>query len=695
LLSVFFAAFNPHDYLYPGEENSSIEVKNISANGAFYSLVTIGGQEAFLLLDGKPVNDTGQVQSVLRASLHSEVSFDDKKTAITEGILKFNASRNKKIHPYSRYGVEDQCKLENVQNPCSTLSECIGTATMVCQIDPTVSCDAGLLGRAIYEFYPPSVQLSKDVSGALAEANSMTLDNAVGKLDAVKQKLPLIKSNAEKMSHSIIRYPAVSVGGTLWLASDPCNSNTYVNSHRDECGNIIGRCYPIPFDFSSLASAENAANTLSSSLAETESTTVVSQQITTATNDRIDFKVHSAIIAQYNAKLSAVNDKYPQIFAQVEKLRPILADDAFKSAVFKLDSKREAIELGISSKQYVGLDAKIAEYGKLALEANASMQNATEIYYAALKAQDASSDSLIEAEWAINAKDSGASSEFGKLKAKQVSLDSSFKPPLKSVQYVGLKADYNSLAKDAKSFTGNRARNILFSISGSAGKAGADSLLALASTVKPLDYKDRMKLAPSMPLWLLVLTGLSIVSLALAAFAGALVVFRGVFRQRLMMIVWVAALIAFFAVVGAGSAGAYVMLNQTSPGSTLAEFMSEVNSQGAAYVLVDTAGATDAAVASMDSCASKIAKSLREDGIKVSTYKVAGSKCFAEGKPTSKDADACLNSMSASGEPIFHLKYSATPKNPLFTLLVSKEAATSGDAAYMDKCIIQDAITNK
>lgn len=678
-------AFNPEDYLYPGEDASSIQTSEISALGETYTLVKIGGQEAFLLKGGVALTNSTSVYNAMRESILAGANFDARKAEIRQKIILFNSSRNRLVRPGSIFRVEQYCKLVTglVLTPCDTMDECVAAASLTCARYEGQACDAGILGRGMLEFSVPSMALDRDMRETLSLIDSMTVGDAPSKLDSIRSKLPQMRSNAERMSHSILRNPA---------PNDPCNQGSYSASHYQECYFLLGVCYPMEFDYSSLTAAENAASELGTAISPVASLEATAVQISTSTQERIDFKENSALIKEYTAKFEAAKRKHLAIVAEVERLSPLVSDAPFQSAANALITKGNDIERSIASKQFSGLDARIAEYSSLALAANATLPNASKSYGDTVKMQDAASDSLLEAEWAINPSDKAVVSDFGKLKARQGQLDASFRPPKTSAQYVSLQKNYSALASDAKSFTGGRARNLIFSISGAAGKSGTDSLLALASTVRPLPYKERVKLAPSMPPILLVLTSLSLVSLALVAFAGVLVAFRDVFRHKLFLALWVLALLGFFAVVGAGSVGAYLILNSSSPGSTLSEFMSDVRAGGAAYLLVDANAASADAVLAMESCAGKLSSTLKSEGIAVSTYKIAGTTCSIGGQPSKKTSDACLNAMA--GSPIFHLKYSQEPRAPQFSLLVSKEATVAGDSAYMARCQIEDAISN-
>ena len=95
LFGLSAAAFSPADYLFPSEDNVSINHVDFNDGGHSYSIIQLNGIDTFLTRDGELVTNESDIEDLLYTYYVNEHYPSQEELDELRGLIdKFNESRN-------------------------------------------------------------------------------------------------------------------------------------------------------------------------------------------------------------------------------------------------------------------------------------------------------------------------------------------------------------------------------------------------------------------------------------------------------------------------------------------------------------------------------------------------------------------------------------------------------------------------
>lgn len=676
-------AFNAAAYLYDGESTSMVTQTIITVQSGTYTLMTINGVDTFLLSEsGEPLTDASSIASILTEHETSALMPSDAEwAAVKDKLLEFNRSRNYK----TRFGPAEANCLQGTGlsfYPCETYATCMQTASLVCSLQPGSGCSPDLIATPILNYSLAVKALNTEMAAALKLHADLRADTASTTFSQMQIRITNIRSAATSIQKNILRFPE---------SGDRCPEGGFQG--------CIGLCPSAHFATAALDNASGALNAFSARAAPLEGVSALATSIATATRERLDFAATSAQALEWAPRWKAFKSKYEPLRVSASSLVPFVADPVFTDNYAVFNTKWTEMDQKIAKRDFNSIAAAYVAAEAAAAALNTSTKNALLPYNNALNAQNAASDALVQARWKTSSKISSAVAAYNALASRKNALDAQFKPPLTSAKYSALAGNYSALALDAQKYMDSQAQvsDTVSQVGSQFGAASVNGVFSLAAAVTPLSYSTRSSLAPIIPPFVLFLTDLAVVSVAVVMFVGVLVYFKGLFHNKAVLGLWMLGFFAFLFALGVGSIAIFAFVNSAASSGSFDEFLPNVMSSQASYVAIDQAGATPSQIASMSSCANFITAQVRKQfnkSAEIFTY--SGKDCKWLGKNTTANTangtmtrEQCFD--KAVGSPIFAL-HAGTPIDPKFSSVYVKQVDITGNEATFTRCEVGDVL---
>ncbi len=679
LLSSFsFAAFSVAPYLYSGESESSVTSVSFASSAGSATLYKIGGSEALLVVDGQIVSDKAQISPIIQKYYQDTYYLTPDELSELKGYAKaFNDSRNYK----TKYGPAEQiCYSSGTflsYKPCNDLATCMQTASLVCTITGSDGCMMDVLGNHILAYKKSIDKLVAADTKFQSALSSFSPATAATSLVLMDEAFAAMKEAADEVMQSKLRFP-----------------DTYAS-----CRDCLGICPEGHFDYAALTSGRSKVATLKQKVAPLAFLGTTVDKLAIATQERIDFRAGEEKAVILAPKFNAAKAKYGGLKAQAVEARELVSDKSFVSVADNFIAKGDDLEIMLSKRDFAGFDSALSSYETSGRTLAAMVNNSTASYMLAIEAQDSSGDSVLRAQWRVNRLSKASVDSYDALAEKKNKLDAQFLPPMTSSQYVALAGKYDSLTAEAKTYiaASEGAQESVFDLGNAFSRATVDGAMALASSITPVSFKTRQSFAKFVPPLVVAAVDLSILAVAVIAFAAIFYHFRHFFRNKLLISGWVLALLGFTFLLLVGSVGFYSIVMSTEKFTSFTDFMATVQSSSNVAIIVEEGGAPNEAITNMRTCADQVAEQVLLLGKQATKYYIDGNSCTrmipknGAGNSTTVTYDVttglsaatCLDSMP--DVPIFDLQYSNENMAPAFTTVVTKQAILKGDEGYYGK----------
>ena len=675
LLCVSFAQFDVSSYLYASEQNASVNYTSFSASNGNAKLVTVNGQEAMLLLNDTLLTDKAQISSVLGAYYTANFYPSASQLSQLQSYAQaFNASRNYA----TQFGPAETTCLRGVgllDKPCSDLTSCMQTASLVCYLNGASGCEADVLAPAILDYKQSTDKLSDGYSKFESAYNAIgpsTLPSSLSSMDAAFVEM---KSGADKIMQNDLRYPASG----------------------ETCYTCMGICPEGHFDYNSISKGRQAIASLQASTAPFALLSATVDKIALSVQQRQAYRAGEEEAAIYQPKLDAAEAAFGGLKSQAEEAKALVADSNFVAAANSFLDKQTQLEQNLDTRSFSGFDALLSSYQSAGRALALVVNNSTAAYRNAASAQDRAGDLIIEAEWRVNKLSSASVDAYNSLAARKNTLDGQFKPPESSAQYAALAGQYDNLSNDARAYiaTSSSFQDSVFGVGNTLGRASVDGVMGIASSMVPVSFQTRQGVAKYVPVLVVGAIDVAMLAVAIIAFVAVFYYFHGFFRSKLAISGWALTLLGFVFVLLIGSVGIYSIIANSDRFASYNEFYGAIQSSGQAAVIVEQTGVSDSTAKAMGACADQIASQMLLMNKTTSKYYINGNSCSSaipkNGSgpnatyivKTGLTSSACLNSMP--DVPIFDLYYSNSDQAPVFTTVVTKSATIKGDTAYYSK----------
>ncbi|MFH1094996.1 MAG: hypothetical protein V1728_02150 [Candidatus Micrarchaeota archaeon] len=673
------SAFDASAYLYDTENSATITSETLSGGNGAFTLYKIDGTPALLTSGDTLLTDQAQIEAALSLNYQNTVlPTSDESASIRADLLSFNDSRNIKTR-LAPYGIEYMCLQSTglISIPCDTSSACYGTANVVCGLYAAggggSGCYPEILAPLILDYSLDVSTLNDNIAPAFSSLSSLTPDNAQDALSTIQTRISALKAAAASLSSNELRFPEGSAA---------------------TCPNCIGLCASPQFDTASLDDANSKISTILTRMSSSGSPAATALQVAKSTSDRVAYQKNAQIYAIWAPKWNAFKANYSSLRDQALDLSNYVSDPNFTSAALTFSETWPKVESEVASRNFAGIETDFSSLQAAVPALQASIKQGAKPYATARSAQNNASDALIRARWETNAQDKPSVDSYNSLASRKKALDALFAPPMTSAQYANLSAKYAALQNDVEAHIAAQrgAAGSAYNVGGQFGQTAINGVFSLTDALLVLPASTRTQVAPVIPPFVLFLTDLALVAVALIVFIGVLLYFKPVFRNRGALGVWVVALFAFLFFLGIASVSMFLLINQSAHQGTLSDYLALVgNSGGASYVAIDQTGSSADTVAAMASCAGNISSQLKARFKNASTivFSYSGNAC-AWGSATNYTYPQCID--KTGGKPIIFLHYVKTAQPPEFSVVYQKQADAYGDAAYYQRCEIGDVI---
>lgn len=667
-------AFDFTPYLYTGESISDVTSITLSVSGnATYQLHSVKGIPTMLTADGAPLQDGAGIETVLRAHFSSAVMpTSDEVASLRSELLSFNASRNFK----TQYGPVEKVCLQYtglVSSPCDSFATCSVTANVVCGNFAAQGggggCYAEILTPLIYNYSTEVKVFNADVPTALSLLSSMSADNASASLSQFNDALARIKTAALLQAQNGLRFPVAG----------------------DKCPDCVGLCPATHFDTASLDNASAQARALATRIDAAGSVTTNAKAVAANTADRVAFRQSATQAAIWGAPWEEFKTKYAALHANATAMGLLINDPSITSVLTDFNNRWTAIDNRFTTHHLDGVEADITAIKSKVSALQALLVNGTKPYNDARIAQNHAGDLLTQARWSVHMSDKPSVAAYNTLAARKNALDANFTPPLTTGQYKKEQTAYAQLMNDTQSFISSQgsAAAPLNDLGGQFGQASINGVFSLTDALVPLSASTRTSIAPVIPPVVLFLTDLAVVSVGLVVFIALLVYLKPIFHSRVALSLLVVAMFAFLFVLGLGSVGLFIFINQSSTSGTVGDYVNLVAASNISYVAIDKSNSSDDAIAAMQTCATNISGQLKARLNKtVTLFSYDKSTCLLGNKTV--NTSKCLDQVAPY--PVMYLHYNKTAANPVFSVVYQKQTDAWGDAAYYTRCEIGDVL---
>ena len=680
LFSAPFAEFSMAPYMYSGENAAGVTVVSFASGNSTAKIIKVGGAETLLLLNDQIVTDKAQIGALLTKYYTDTYYLSPSELSSLKGYADaFNASRNYK----SRYGpVEKMCYSSGTflsYKSCNDLATCMQTASLVCAITGSDGCMVDVLATHILA-YKKSVDKLNDATAKFSTAYStFSTSTAATSLSSMDEAFVAMKAGADEIMQSKLRFPETTT-----------------------CRDCLGICPEAHFDYASLTSGRSKVATLKEKVAPLILLDTTISKLAISTQERIDFRAGEEKAVILAPKYAAANAKYGGLKAQAVEAKALVSDANFVTVADNFLSKGDEIEMKLSTRDFEGFDASLSSYETSGRTLAAMINNSTSAYRNTIEADDSAGDSILRAQWRVNRLSNASVTSYNALAEKKNKLDATLVPPMTSAQYISLAGKFDSLSSEAQTYVAasESAQESVFDFGNTFSRATVDGAMSLASSITPVSFKTRQSFAKFVPPLVVAAVDLSILAIAVIAFAAVFYHFRHFFRSKLMISGWVLTLLGFTFLLLVGSVGFYSIVMSTEKFTSFTEFMGTVQSSSSVAVIVDENGANSETVTNMRACADQVeaqARLLNKSSVK---YYISGNTCtrmipknstanstnaaiVKYDVTTGLSSSACLDAMP--DVPVFDLQYAKENVAPAFTTVVTKQAIVKGNDGYYAK----------
>lgn len=682
LLVGIACAFNASDYLYPYENGTIVSYSNFTLKGIKYSIVSLDGDETFLLKNGQILQNKSEIESATYSYyLSTYYPSDDDVDNLRDLIDAYNESRNdgQKFIGKEEYTcrsvlfIDGRVMAFNEKIYCRDPSDeklCNYSAMLMYQYlsslttPPVGSWDD--LAEPIMDFGYSSYGTDEILGEAVSRLNDAK-ENEAKMLDA----LDYIDDNIETLDDYREEIENSKFG---WTEKKACDANHWC------------LCPDMDLNDSILDDLGDAAKDLVDKMEPFKNYKIVSSEIYNNTKDRVEYTTTEKLVAQYYGDFTSMNGSGGQIIALGEEATLRVSNTTLANELFQLKSLHQSISDDLEDKDTSTLGTDIERYGNLTQSVNISATSLLEQYNDTKDAKNLA-NSLI---YVLESKDLDpvAAKTLSQLENQSGDLDAEFRDGLALAKLVDLEGNYTALAREAQALlmTDNDmpANRVLLLFRGYA-RAVNENIANLAEATQVVERKD----IPDNSLTLVIFSALVFISMAsilLLVFLHIMATTRFTIPKAGQIVA--SAFVCLMVLLLGFSAVMYLFLGKTSTDATLPEFLSDFNKQRSATILLDLRNTSYSDSLAMSSCAASLADSFGDRNKTWTLYTLTANSCS---RKTSTGGNSTLSTDDCVGEAenstsLFKLGYSSSNEEPRFSVIYENKAEITANLDYYESC---------
>jgi hypothetical protein len=676
------SAFSVDDYLYSYEDSPSVTYENFTQNGKQYSIISLDGEDALMLENGKLMNDSSEIDSVLELYYLSQYyPSDDEVDDLMDLLEAYNDSRNDghKFPDKEEYvcreiifidgrvkdgGQPIFCRDESDDENCKKASMLMFQFLSSVSGTPPVSSPSALVDP-LKEFGFASYgtdRILDDLDSKFEDAES---DRAkmMTALQDTQDAIPDLEDYLEDLEDS----------QWGWTAQKGCDQNHWC------------LCPDIDLNDSHLEDIEDQVDDLIDKIGPFDQFAEVSAQIYTQSMDRHHYATVEKKAADHLEDFQELEEDGAAAISLGDEAVSHVSNYSLSLNLSKLRSLHTDIPDDIEDREFNTTEDDIEEYEELIDYVNDVSFLMLQQYNATLDAKH-ETDSIVVL---LEARDLDPVSKesLEVLENHTADLDAEFRDGLTIEELKSLEVEYKSVRDEAQNLLSTEteapATQVLLLFRGFARNVNT----GIAGFAEKTEIIEREEI-PQSPVTLGLFSGLVFLSLA----SIALLVFLYVVATTRFSIPQTSHILAsaFFSVLLlllSFSVFMFLFLGKTSTDATLTEFLTDFESKEETAIAVDLRNASYSDSLAMASCAEDLAKSMGDQNKSWTLYKISGNTCTQETPDANAtlDTNECLADMG-NASSAFMLGYSDTNEPPKFSVIYTNKAEIKANYDYYESC---------
>jgi hypothetical protein len=682
LLFGLASAFDLPDLLYPGEQNVTVAYANFSLSGTNYSIVSLNGQETFLLQSGEPMTDAANTTDVLR-SYYSSIYYPSQSDLndLRSLIKQFNDSRNNgyDFKAKEEYVCRDdillstgKISINNQPVRCVDNTTCTRLALLLFSAygEGLGINSASQLVGPLMNFTPPSLAIDSYLANYTSKLDSMDENTMLDTITYIKTTAPIVKNLSYKIENTSFRTPRLND-----------------TADRTACkGVCFALCPSMELDQGALDQLAAKSDALLIKLGPLLNYKDVSAQIHNNTMTRLERDRSDDLATQYGIAFAPLNASGKQAIAAAEEVLTHVNNETLTTKLEKLKELDTSIAEDLASKSFNTTESDIAQYKILTLETANLTASVGGAYDGARNAKN-SVNSLV---LILQTKDSDpvAMKSLGLLINQTEDINARFRDGLTTYELNALASNYTAIEQEANALLqGQRqmpATRVLLLFRGLARKVntGIAAVAVQTKAIPPSEIPQGI-----VPLGAFsAIVFLSLASVSVMVFLYILSSFR--FQVPKTTHILVAALLCTLISLAVFSVFLYMFLGKTSNDANLQEFVSDLNSRNKTSIFVDMTNTSFSDAKAMQACASVLAQSMSDKNKTWEMYSITQTTCT---ETSSSGANSSLTLSQCQGRDknatsAFDLSYSQKNEVPKFAVIYANRAQIKGNQDYYDSC---------
>ncbi|MBU0532670.1 hypothetical protein KKB44_04205 [Candidatus Micrarchaeota archaeon] len=682
LLVALSSAFNVEDTFYSYEENVTVSYTNFTSNGNQYSIISLDGNEVFLLENGTPLLNQAEISSIIsNYYLNAYYPSEDEIQELRDLLDAYNASRNdgQKFVGKEEYvcrevlfidgrvkaGTKDiYCRNEDDEELCESAAMLMYQFLSAVSGVPPVSSPEFLLDP-IQEFGFASYGTDEVLDTIDEKFDDAENDKSkmLGALQYTQTSITTLENNLADLEGSLFG----------WTENKLCDSDHWC------------LCPDIDLNDSVLDDIDEHSADLIEKMGPYDIYEEVATNIYTESTERMAYMETEKQAQEYLSKLESLNETATEVITLGEEADTRVSNISLSQKLSRLKTLHMAIPDEITNKDFETTADDLDEYEILIANVNEAAISIITIYNGTRDAKN-SADALIVL---LETKelDPISMESLDILENKSSDLDAEFRDGLTTEELKDLEIEYINLGEEAQQLLSVESHaptnRVLLLFRGFARNVntGIANFAATTEVIDPSEIPQNSLFTLGL-FSALVFLSLSSITLLLFLYVVATTQFSIPQTSHVLASAFLSILILLLGF----SAFMYLFLGKTSTDATLPEFLAEFESKNSTAIMIDLRNSSYSDGVVMNTCASSLAATLENQNKSLTIYKLTNSGCTQIGATnTTLNTTTCFENLDAA-ESSFLLEYSPTNEPPQFSIIYNNKAEIKANNDYYDSC---------
>lgn len=683
-ISVSGAAFDVDNYLFSDELPDDVEYLDFTLNETQYSIISISGEETFLLKEGELLNSSGEINDAIHL-YYQKIYYPAPEDIIElrELISTYNESRNdggkfKNQEEYTcRSVIFIDGRVKSGSQPIYCRNEddeemCIYSAMLMYQFLSSVT------GTPPVASYEDLLGPIKDF-GYASYGTDEVLSNMVYKLDEAEEDQSKMYDAISYIISSIptLENYADDIEDCMfgWTETGGCDSDHWC------------LCPDMHMDRDALEDMEDKSEEILCDIGPFSEYSEVSLKIKDNTDQRLSYYEQEITATGYESEFRPLEEKGGEIISDADGILTHATNSTLSTDLQRLRELNTTINSKIENRNFTNIELDISEFEYTMLKVNKSTSEIAEVYNE-LKDKKNTADSLLIV---LSTKDfHGYSGEKAEGIINDITeLDSLFSGKMTIQEMNSLSENYEQKIEEGNELLVVQQTEPT-SGSFSAFRAFAkDVNTEIANFAESSDIVEKKTIEQHETAafgGFAVVVFLSLAALCLVLFLSLTASSR--FFNTRTRIITVSAFVFILLSIGLFSFGLYYYMDKTATDATAEEFMEDFKTSEDIAVVMDLTSTSGTESEPIESCGMELVEFLEEQNKTVTGYRMYSDKCIktVEGQNGTFAVWECEEEIEAQAGAVVRLMYSQTNEEPEFSTVFRTEAIIKSNSDYYTTC---------